>query len=217
MEDKGQEPEQVQDAPEATPEQESDSKTFSIDYVKELREEAAARRVERNAAREESKKLQDQLDKLLAAQKKAEDSKLAEQQQWQELAVKREQELEEMRQQLKTAALVATRADIASRYGLNVDLGDGVRLSEYLRGDTADEMEEHAKRLSKLVQQATQTEPEPEPEKTPAARRQNTSASPGGTPVGTTEADRRARYYTTPGNSPVFQGGEIKKIVTVEE
>ncbi len=70
------EPEQEQEAPT------QEEKTFSLEYVQELRQENAARRV---ALREMEQK-----------QKEAEEAQLAEQQKWQELAEKRAAELQEL-------------------------------------------------------------------------------------------------------------------------
>src|SRR5512133_2640852 len=94
-------------APEAGNEEQADAKkTFDETYVKELRSESASYRTK---LRDAEKRLAD----LEAAAKQGEESKLAEEQKWQQLAEKRAQELEKLSQQLKAMEVNVRRVKVA--------------------------------------------------------------------------------------------------------
>lgn len=80
-----------------------------------------------------------------AAKKKADDEALAANQKWQELAESRAQEIETLKVQLAQRDTDALRMRIAAKHQLPEEL------AELLKGDDEAALEEHAKKLAKLV------------------------------------------------------------------
>lgn len=138
---KGQEPAPSTNAPggQAVPEvpvTEDEQKTYPADYVKKLRDEAAAHRVE-NA-------------RLKADQAKREADALAAQGKYKELYEKSE-----------TARLAAEHANLVARVGARHGLPE--EIAELLKGATEEELEAHALKLAALLPKpAAQTPPPPE-------------------------------------------------------
>lgn len=198
----------------------TDEKMFPQSYVSELRDENAKTRIK-------LREVQEQLDKLTKAQQSAEDDKLKEQQKWQELAEKRQQELAAMQNELKAKDLQIERVRIAAEFNLNVlldpDDDSGDTLADRLRGETPDELREDAKRLARLLNkaaaaqaspaEAAQQKPEEQlgekaPEKT-ARRPATTTAVPGGPADANPEAAMREAFFGGVANSPMFNDGEF--------
>lgn len=116
----------------------AEPQTFPADYVKGLREEAKQYRLQ-------VKEMQAKLAQFEQSQAKAEETKLAEQSRWQELAEKREKELQELKSALETERKTALRSRIASEFKLPPQLAD--RLS----GDTEEELKADAEALAQLI------------------------------------------------------------------
>lgn len=130
-------------------------------------------------ARQAKKRLAD----LEAQAKVSEDQRLADQQKWQELAEKRERELEQVRADAKKAELLVLRLRVAT------DLGLPPALAERLKGETEDDLRADAEALKALL-------PPPASSQTPApGARPTTSAVPGGPPARETDDQRRARLF----------------------
>jgi hypothetical protein len=94
---------------------------------------------------ERAKTAESQIAEFEKARKAAEEESLTEQQRWQELAEKREQELAEAQRQVEEITISAMRTRIAAKMGLPE------ALAERLRGDTEDEITADAKALQKLI------------------------------------------------------------------
>ena len=109
---------EVSDTPEA------DEKTFSADYVKQLREEAAAYRTQKNTLESKLKEYEDR--------DKTELEKL------QERAERAEQELE-------SARVEQTRLTVAAKHGITADHLD------LLTGSTEEEIDAKASKLASLI------------------------------------------------------------------
>lgn len=232
--DKGQEPtnavepttEPTDATPEPKPEPKEDKKpdVFPRDYVEELRAENAKWRTQLRELEDWKK----QVEKERADQ---EEAKLKEQGKLQELLDKRTEEFEKLQAQLRQKDVEVLRIKVAAQHGLNVVIDDdtGETLADRLRGDTEEELKKDAEKLAKLFrvgehaepaanEPAQEPEPEAEPDQTPARRQ--TTASPGGKPVGRTDTDRRRDYFHKGKESPFFQtppGGGVTWNPTVPE
>lgn len=115
-----------------------DPQTFPAEYVKQLREEAKQYRVQ-------LKEMQSKMSQFEQMQAQAEESKLAEQSRWQELAEKRERELVELKSSLEKERQIALRSRIASEYKLPPQLADR------LAGNTEEELKADAEALAQLI------------------------------------------------------------------
>jgi hypothetical protein len=181
---------------------EATAKTFDEAYVKELRTEAAKHR-------KEKQELAERLAALETASKQQEEKKLTEQQEWQKLAEKRAAELEAMKAELANERLNFLRTALGAEYKLPP------AIAKRLAGSTEDELRADAKAIAaelKLDQPATEPA-KPEPQAPTAqsanpftpARSQVTAPTPGGSSVGETDDQRRARLYKRGAvNSPIF-------------
>lgn len=190
--------------------------TFDREYVEELRRENAKWRKQ---VRDFEAKLAD----LDGERKRADEKRLADQQEWQKLAEQRAAEIAQLHDQLKQKDVDVLRVRVAAEFGLNVPLGEdgGETLADRLRGSTEDELRADAQKLAKLLPQpAPQAEAATPSPETPAGQpppaeppsteaRRHTTAVPGGPPVGRTDADRRSEYLTPSTDSPIFRKGNV--------
>ena len=219
--EKGQEPTQEQEAQTETQQktgQNLQSREEMLAALSAAREESAKRRISERQAQDQIAALSKQLEDLQTAQQEQKEKELADQQQWQQLAEKRAATIAEMEAKLQRQALDFMRVRIAGEYGLSgVKLDDeaGVTLADYLRGDTEEEIRKDAERLSKVITPPDASKPEETPEQKPEPEQSQagspkTSAAPGGTPVGRTDADRHRDYYQGTKESPLFQGGGFR-------
>jgi len=190
-------------APDATDKADSKQETFSREYVKELRDEAAKHR-------KEARDLQKRLEAIESEKQGAEDKKLAEQNEWKALAEKRQAELDKVKAEAETERLNLLRLKV----GLSHKLPE--ELIERLKGSNEDELKADAEFIAKVIglNKETETPAEKEaPAETPAqaaSRKQTTTtANPSGQPVGRTDVDRRAEYFGGANSSPIFQGGGV--------
>lgn len=169
-------------------------KVFTADYVKELREEAKAHRLK-------VRELEDAMAKLTSTQKEAEEKKLTEQQQWQELAQKRADEIAEMKAQLEAERQGRLRLEVATEYGLPPVL------AARLQGKTKEELAADAEQLKALVPPAAPVTPAPEEKPVPKAN--TTTQVPGGPTAVDREAQLKAKYFGGPAESPMFRDGQL--------
>lgn len=183
------------------------AKTYDEAYVKELRNENATRR-------KNEKALEARLAEIEAAQKQADDAKLTEQQKWQELAQRRETELAQMKAQLESERVERLRLTVATAYAARLpkvgDLDPVREFASRLRGSSEDELKADAEQLISLIAPVTPQESAPSQGQQNPARRQTTTAVPGGQPVGNkTDEDRRMERRNR--TSPIFSedGGVI--------
>lgn len=190
-----------------------DEHLFDEGYVKQLRQEAAKWRVK-------VRELETALTNLQDARTQQEESELAEQAKWKELAEKREREVADLRKQVKEREAALMRAKIAAEYnllGTVLDESTGETLADRLRGETEEELRADAAKLAKLAARAqpatpAQAEGATAPSETalPGARGpQTTTAVPGGRPAGRTDTDRRREYFTFNNDSPFYRGGGL--------
>lgn len=197
-----------------TPEAEKPD-VFDRDYVEDLRRENAK-------WRKQVRDVEARLAELDSERKSADEKRLADQQEWQTLAEQRAAEIAKLTDQLKQKEVDVLRVRVAAEFGLNVPLDeDGSEtLADRLRGDTEDAIRADAQKLAKLLpKSAPQAEAATPPSEAPAeqqpagqpateARRQ-TTAVPGGQPVGRTDADRRNEYLTPSTDSPIFRKTKV--------
>lgn len=181
----------------------SAAKTFSADYVKELRDEAAK-------WRKEFRSLEAKLSTFEQSKTEAEEAKLKEQNQYKELLEKRTREYEQLKADLERERVGNLRLRIGSELGLSP------ALQLRLVGSTEEELREDAKGLitalgldkPKADPQPTQP-PAPAPTPTQPARSQTTAVAPDGKPTGETDEQRRARLYARgAANSPLFKSNQ---------
>lgn len=153
-------------------------KSYSEDYVKTLRSEAASWRT----------KLRD-MEKLLAekeaAEKQAEEATLQEQAEFKELAEKYKTERDDLLKELESEKVARLRETIGAE--LNIP----PTLRKRLVGTTEEEIRADAESLAESLPN------------NPATRSQSTTtAVPTGKPVGETREQKRARIYGRGTNSP---------------
>lgn len=178
----------------------SAAKTFSADYVKELRDEAAK-------WRKEFRTLESKLSTFEQSKTEAEEAKLKEQNQYKELLDKRTKEFELLKADLEKERLSNLRLRIGSELGLSA------ALQSRLVGSTEEELREDAKGLMTalgLDKPKAETSAPAQATTTPTpdnkARSQTTAVAPDGKPTGETDEQRRARLYARgAANSPLFQ------------
>ncbi len=151
----------------------SDGGTFSAEYVKELRKEAADWRTKLRVAEKESATLTTQ-------QKTADDQKLAADQKWQELAESRAGELEKLQAQVKTQEIQQLKMATIQELGLPSDA------LEFLTGDNAEAIKAQGEKFKALM-------PETPPAGSQSNPRQATTAIPGGTPPEETRDQKNSR------------------------
>lgn len=166
------------DEPQAPASKTGESKTFSEDYVKELRLEAKQNRLT-------SKELAQRVAELETKLAAGGDAKALE-----ERLKTLEAEREAERIRAKAAEDKALRLEIGVEFALPPEL------AEVLKGETAEELRAHAEKLKPYVA----TAPEPDG----LRRRPSTTPVPGGAPAGETDAQRRARIFGNNGNSGAF-------------
>jgi hypothetical protein len=165
------------DEPQA-PSKTGESKTFSEDYVKELRLEAKQNRLANKA-------LEQRVSELAAQLAAGGDAKALE-----ERLKTLEAEREADRVRAKAAEDKALRLEIGVEFALPPEL------AEVLKGETAEELRAHAEKLKPYV--APALEPDG------LRRRPSTTPVPGGAPAGETDAQKRARLYGGGSNNKVF-------------
>lgn len=149
-------------------------KVFSEDYVRQLREESKARRLE-------IERLESQLNELKATAQGGPDDDV-------------KKTLNELRDQLKAEQKAreeaAAKAVAAERQALRLkvaaDFGLPPALAGRLQGETEDELRADAETLKPIVMPAEQSTARP---------KQTTTPVPGGQPSGETADQRRARLY----------------------
>jgi hypothetical protein len=180
-----------------------DKKTYDAEYVKKLRSEAAQKRTE-------ARELKERLDKLEAVAKEREDKELTEQQKWEQLAIKREKELNELKADYEGKLQASLKKLIGKEFGLPDEL------VARLQGASDEELRADAAILAKVLgldkpkpAPETPAETPTEPESQAARGQTTTTAVPGGQPVGRTDTDRRKDYMTGVRQSPIFQGGGV--------
>lgn len=142
MTDVTQEPEQT---PDGTPAAE-DAKSFSAEYVKQLRDEAKTYRLQ-------LRELTEKFGAIEAQAKTQNEQKLAEEKRWQELAEQKTRELEEIKTQYERERLAALRLRIAAEKQLPT------ALAERLAGSSEDELRADAEALAALIPAQNQSAP----------------------------------------------------------
>ena len=169
--DKGLDPEKQDPAAPVTgnDSEESEGGTFSADYVKSLRNEAADWR--RKLREAEAK-----LDEINAREASRAEKELAEQSRWKELAEKRQAELEKLQTDMAQQRLEAMRLRVGNELGLPNEL------VARLNGATEEEIRADAEVLAQILPQQPR-------------RQSTTSAVPGGQPAGETDEQRRQRIF----------------------
>ena len=145
--------------------QPQDEKTFSADYVKQLRDEAKQYRLQ-------LRELSEKFSAIESQAKTANEAKMAEDQRWKELAEVKAKELDEIKTQLERERIGALRMRIASEKQLPA------ALAERLSGSTEDELRADAEKLAELLPASTK----------PTATRQATQL-PTGEPSTNRDAD----------------------------
>lgn len=175
----------------------SAAKTFSAEYVKELRDEAAK-------WRKEFRSLESQIKSFEQSKTEAEESKLKEQGNYKELLDKQTKEFTQLKAELEKERLGNLRLRVGSELGLSP------ALQSRLVGSTEEELREDAKALVAALgldkPKAEAAPPAPTATTDPTARRQTTAVAPDGKPAGETDEQRRARLYARgAANSPLFK------------
>lgn len=170
--------EQQQPETPARPEWVADPDKAYAEIQKLRRENAAARQAEKRLA------------ELEAAQREADEKRLADANEWKTLAEQRAQKLAELEVQARDAELKALRVSIAAELGLPAKWADR------LKGDTEEALRQDAAELKESLPSQPQQPP------APGARTPTTTTVPGGKPAGETDAQRRARLFG--GNSTMF-------------
>ena len=127
----GQEPETVNDNTQPTPAQDSDDKTFSAEYVQELRQENA--------------KWRTKLRELEQAETQRQEQKLVEKEEWKTLAETRAQELEKLQAQIREQNIQSLKMETIQQLGLPSDAID------FLTGDNADDIKAQAEKFKSLM------------------------------------------------------------------
>lgn len=117
---------------------ESAPEMFPADYVKQLREEAKTYRLQ-------VKEMQSKLQELDSVRAKEEETKLADQARWKELAEKREAELAELKGTLERERMELLKSRISAEFNLPP------QLAARLTGSTEEELRADAQGLSELI------------------------------------------------------------------
>jgi hypothetical protein len=174
------------------PEQSGDDKkseVFSREYVEELRKENANRRKEASALEKRLKEIED-------SNKAADDKKLADDLKWQDLAEKRQKDLEKMQAEVEAERKVNLRNRVGHEFKLPQKLVDR------LQGANEEELRADAQALVTELGLDKQAEAA----QTQAGSRTLTTIAPDGRPVGETDDQRRARLYQRGAQwSPLFK------------
>lgn len=153
---------------------EKQPKVFGEDYVRQLREESKARRLE-------IERLESQLNELKATAQGGPDDDVKKTLNELKAQLKAEQKARE-----EAAAKAAAAERQALRLKVAADLGLPPALAGRLQGETEDELRADAETLKPLVTPAEQSTQKP---------KQTTTPVPGGQPSGETADQRRARLY----------------------
>lgn len=164
------------DEPQAPASKAGEVRTFSEDYVKDLRAEAKQNRL---ASKELAQRVAELETKLAAG-----GDTTALEERLKALEAEREAE----RERAKAAEAKALRLEIGVEFALPPELAD------VLKGETAEELRAHAEKLKPYV--AAQ-----EPDG--IRRRPSSTPVPGGSPAGETDAQRRERLFGK-GGSNIF-------------
>ena len=174
----GQAPETVNDVPVTSDiPSDSDDGTFSAEYVKKLRDEAAKYRVR-------AKEHEERLAQLEAERKQREQQELVQNEEWKTLAEKREQELNDLQAKIQQQTVHTLRMQTIQELGLPTDA------MEFLTGNDAETIKAQAEKFKSLIPDV--------PEARSQQPRQNTrsmSVIPGGEPTNETREQKYARIY----------------------
>ena len=166
----GQDPEKT--VSEETPETpQSEERTFSADYVEELRKENA--------------KWRTQLRETEAQLKERQEQDLAQKEDFKSLAEQRAEELRQLKAEMHQRDIQQLKLATIQKLGLPADA------MEFLTGDTEEVIQAQAEKFKSLI-------PEPPTEETARSQtnpRKATTAIPGGDPSGETRAQKYARIY----------------------
>jgi len=164
---------------EATSTPQVQPKTYSEEYVKQLRAEAKANRLKAEAAEAEAADLRPKAAQAVDVDKLTKLEKLLEAER-------------QAREEATKQAAESKRAEM--RLKIAVDAGLPAALASKLSGETEDELRADAEALKPFV---TPTNVQQRPTST-------TTAVPGGAPQGETDEQKRARIYRNNGNGGVF-------------
>jgi len=160
--------------------------------IQKLRDENAGHRKTSNETK-------DRLDKIEAERKKKEETDLATEKKFEDLAKKAQTERDQALADLQTEKLNSLRTRVGMEFKLPVSL------ISRLKGSTEDELKADAAALVKDLGLDKPAETPPSPKDKPAGGRQVTTVAPGGPPAGETDAERRARLYKQgPQHTPIF-------------
>lgn len=164
---------------------------------KEAQEEIINLRDENYRARQKLKKL-DREQSTKAKEKDAEeDQKLLDEKAFDKLLAKREAEKQALAKELAETKAQQLREKVARKHGLPDDFAD------VLKGETEEEMTEHAQKLAKHVVKPSDDNKDIKGKK-PAG---TTTAVPGGQAVGETYQQRKDRIYGGRGGKNTSFGG----------
>lgn len=199
-------PEKPTPAPE--PEGEGKAKVFDETYVKELRSENAD-------WRKKYRDMEKRLSEVENAKQQETDKKLAEDQKWQELAAKREDEIKTLKAAQEAERLELLRVKVSLPYAARLPQVEGVTdpVGEFagrLRGTNEEELKADAERLIALIRppQTEAQQPAPTQSTGQTARRQTTTVAPDGQPSGETDEQKRNRLY---GRQPIANPAIFRK------
>jgi hypothetical protein len=159
-------------------------KTFTPEYVSELRKENAA-------WRKQVRELQQWKEQQEQEAQKRNETDLVSQKKFEDLANQYKAQLDKVQTDLQTQQIMNLRVQIAAEAGLPA------ALAERLKGATAEEIKADAEAMKALI-----------PAPTGQRQGQNTTPAPGGQPAGETDAQRRQRLLGN-GRDP-FSGGGVK-------
>lgn len=183
--------------------------TFPRSYVEELRAENASWRTK---VRDLEKKFED----METEKQKTQAKELEDQNRFKELYEQEQQKTAQLETQMKEQQAEIQRVKIAAEFHLPDDL------AERLQGEDETALRADAQKLAKYAPKPDEAAPDADPDKEPdkpdkedkskqdAGRRSTTTAAPGGPPMGRTDADRRAQYFSgRPQDSPMFKDIDV--------
>ena len=169
----GQEPETVNDDTTLDELPDSADGTFSAEYVKKLRDEAAKYRVR-------AKEHESRLAQLEADAKQRKESELAEKEDFKTLAEQRAQELETLKAQVRNQEIQQLRMQTVQELGLPADA------LEFLTGTDEETIKAQAEKFKNLL-------PEPSEAGSQQPRQKRVAMIPGGEPASETREQKNRR------------------------
>lgn len=157
----------------------SEERTFSAEYVAELRAENAKWRTK-------LREVEGKIEAFETLNKKRQEQELTHKEEWKTLAEQRQQELEKLQQQIRAQSIQQTKLEVVAELGLPADV------VKFLVGDDVETIKASAEEFKNLLPKAPTAG---------SQTRATTTVVPGGEPSTETREQKMRRIY---GNGGIF-------------